>query len=242
MLFNRTNSYIFALCAVKRGLISLKYFKTDITHMYILLSDADSSFWTPYTCLFFQERHIQNPFKHLRWSVFACPVNNFKPLTDCAKTLNLRCLKSFEYTCTHIACNNVLCHHNKCMIEYFEFLYGSGVICLPLDIPKRITLTTSLEKDRRGRPIALILDNTMQYPHILKNNICHSKKWVPPLNFHFDTNPVFGYILIHSFGKIHVLVVTVELIWLLLWNAFSFNFVPMSNRFPLGWQDSEEAM
>ena len=43
----------------------------------------------------FQQKHIQNPFKHLRWSVFACPVNDFKPLTVCTKTLHLRCLKSF---------------------------------------------------------------------------------------------------------------------------------------------------
>ena len=44
------------------------------------------------------------------------------------------------------------------------------------------------------------------------------------------------------FDKIHALVVTVELIWLLLLNILSFNFVPMPNKFLLGWQDSEEAM
>ena len=60
-----------------------------------MLSGVESSFWTPYTYLAFQQKHIQNPFKHLRWSVFACPVNDFKPLTVCTKTLHLRCLKSF---------------------------------------------------------------------------------------------------------------------------------------------------
>ena len=58
----------------------------------------------------------------------------------------------------------------------------------------------------------------------------------------FDTNPVFGHVLIHPFDKTHVLVVTVELIWLLLLNILSFNFVPMPNKFLLGLQDSEEAM
>ena len=86
---------MFAGCAVKHKLIPLKYFKTYIIYIYIILSSVESSFWTPYTCLAFQQKHIQNPFKHLRWSVFACPVNDFKPLTVCAKTLYLRCLKMF---------------------------------------------------------------------------------------------------------------------------------------------------
>ena len=163
MLLNRTNSYIFALYAVEPELLLklLKYFKTYITYMCILPRDAKSSFWTPYTCLVFQQKHIQTAFKHLRWSVFACPVNNFKPLTVCAKTLHLRCLKRFEYACIQIACSKVLRHHNKGMMEYFEFLFGPGIICLPLDIPKRILLTTSLQKDRRGRLIAFISVNTI---------------------------------------------------------------------------------
>ena len=69
----------------------------------------------------------------------------------------------------------------------------------------------------------------------------YSNKRVPPPFFHLHNNPVSGYVLIHSFDKTHVLVVTVELIWLLLLNILSFNFVPTSNKFLLGWQDSEEA-
>ena len=42
---------------------------------------------------------------------------------------------------------------------------------------------------------------------------------------------MFGHVLIHSFDKTHVLVVTVELIWLLLLNVLSFNFVPTPNKF-----------
>ena len=53
---------------------------------------------------------------------------------------------------------------------------------------------------------------------------------------------MFGHVPSHSFNKIHVLVVTVELIWLLLLNILSFTFVPTSNNVLLGWQDSEEAM
>ena len=53
---------------------------------------------------------------------------------------------------------------------------------------------------------------------------------------------MFGQVLSHSFDKIHVLVVTVEFIWLLLLNMLSFKFVPTQYKFILGWQDSEEAM
>ena len=42
---------------------------------------------------------------------------------------------------------------------------------------------------------------------------------------------MFGHVLIHSFDKTHVLVVTVEFIWLLLLNILSFNFVPEPNKF-----------
>ena len=135
MLLRRTNSYIFVRCAVKRQVISWKYFKTYITYIYILLSGVDSSFWTPYTCLTFQQRHIQNPFKHLRWSVFACPVNNFKLLTVCAKILSqmLEEVLNTPAFGLHLAMFCV-----KCLMGYFEFLYGLGIICLPLNIPEKL--------------------------------------------------------------------------------------------------------
>ena len=82
----------------------------------------------------------------------------------------------------------------------------------------------------------------MQYPGTLKNNIYGSNKRVPPPIFHSDTNPAFGHVLLHSFDKNHVLVVTEELVWLLLLNIPYFNFVPTPNKFLLGWQDSQEAM
>ena len=40
-----------------------------------------------------EHNHTQNPFKHLRWSVFAQTVNTSKSLTAYAKKLHLRCLK-----------------------------------------------------------------------------------------------------------------------------------------------------
>ena len=67
------------------------------------------------------------------------------------------------------------------------------------------------------------------------------EKRVPPSFFHSYTNPVLGHVMTHS-TKTHVLVVTMELIWLLLLNILSLNFVPTPNKFLLGWQDSEEAL
>ena len=74
----------------------------------------------------------------------------------------------------------------------------------------------------------------MQYPFTLKNNSCNSNKRVPAPFFHSDTNLIFGHVLIHSFDKTHVLVVTAELIWLLLLNVLSFNFVSTPNKYLLG--------
>ena len=75
-----------------------------------------------------------------------------------------------------------------------------------------------------------------------KNNIYYSNKPVPSPFFHLDTNPVFCHVLIHSFDKTHVLVVTLELIWLLLLNILTFNFVQMPKKFLLGWQNSDKGL
>ena len=111
-----------------------------------------------------------------------------------------------------------------------------------LNIPEKLHWQHLFESQKKQRLIAFILVNKIQYPRTLKNSIYYSSKRVPPSFFHSNTNPVFCHVLIHSFDKTHVLVVTVELIWLLLLNILSFNFVPMPNKFLLGWQDSEEAM
>ena len=52
----------------------------------------------------------------------------------------------------------------------------------------------------------------------------------PPLFFHSDTNLVLSHAVVQSVDKIHVLVVTVELTWLLFLNILSFNFFSTSNK------------
>ena len=96
---------------------------------------------------------------------------------------------------------------------------------------RKIALTTSLRKARRGKDSSPLSQLIQYNPYTLKSNIYHSSKREPPPFFHLDTNPVFGHVLIHSIDKTHVLVVTVESIWLLFLNIISFNFVPTPNKF-----------
>ena len=71
----------------------------------------------------------------------------------------------------------------------------------------------------------------MQYPRTLKNNIYHSSKWGLLQFLHLDISPVTGHNLVHSVDKTHVLIVTVNLIWLLFLNILSFNFVAAPRKF-----------
>ena len=103
-----------------------------------------------------------------------------------------------EYSCVQNASNNVLCH-NKRLMGYLEFLYGSGIICLLLNIPEKLHWQHLFGKPEQAETLTFILVNTIQYPRTLQNNIYHSNKRVPPPFFHSDTNPVFGHVLIHSF-------------------------------------------
>ena len=98
----------------------------------------------------------------------------------------------------------------------------------------------SSKSQKRHRLAAFILVNTIQHPRTLKYSIYHSNKRGPLPFFHSDTNPVLVYVLFHSVDKIHVLVVTVELIWLLFLNFLSTLYQHQMNL--LGWQDSEEAL
>ena len=50
------------------------------------------------------------------------------------------------------------------------------------------------------------------------------------VGFYSHTKTVFGRVLVHSVDKTHVLLVTVELIWLLFLNILSFNFVQTPNK------------
>ena len=89
----------------------------------------------------------------------------------------------------------------------------------------------SLKSQKKQRLIAFILVNAIQYPCTLKSNIYQSNKQWTPSFFHLHTNLVLGHVLIHSVDKIHVLVVTVELIWFLIFNIIYFIFAPTPNKF-----------
>ena len=82
---------------------------------------------------------------------------------------------------------------------------------------------------KRQRLITFIfIFNTIQYPRNLRNNIYHSKS---ETHQHFFIEiPILGHILIHSVDKTNILVVTVELIWLMFFNIFFFNFVPTPKK------------
>ena len=156
MLLNRTNYFITfrTLCCAQRQLISLKCFTAQITYFHILISGVECRFCTLYTCLVLQQSHIQNPFKHL--SVFACPLNDFKPLTVYAKNSILNVLKGSKYTCVQIAPNNVLYYH-KHLMGHFEFLDGSRIICFPLNIQKKFDRQHLFEKPKEAETHRLYL-------------------------------------------------------------------------------------
>ena len=72
-------------------------------------------------------------------------------------------------------------------MEYFEFLNGLRIICLPFEYFRKTASTTCLQKARRGRELSP-LSFLIRCPRILNNNIYHSNKWEPPSFFHLDTN------------------------------------------------------
>ena len=139
-----------------------------------------------------------------------------------------------------MAPGNVLCHHNRHLLGNFEFLHGLRMTCVPLNVSEKLHWQHLLEKLRernRGSSHSCFV-NTIQHPRIQKNNINHSSmenfhdssKQRPPSFFHSHNRPALGRALVHSVGKTHALVVTVELIWLLFLNILSFNFVQTPNE------------
>ena len=70
----------------------------------------------------------------------------------------------------------------------------------------------------------------IQHPRVLKNNIDYSSKQGTPPFFHTDNNLALGHVLVHSIDKTHVLVITMQSIWLLFLNILSFNFVLTPNK------------
>ena len=105
---------------------------------------------------------------------------------------------------------------------YFEFLHGSRLICLLLSN----SLTICLQKTRKIRdssPLSLLIRHNTLAPWRTTSTI---QAYGDHHFLHLDTNPVICRALVHSVNKTHVLVVTVDLIWLLFLNIISFfNFV-----------------
>ena len=193
----------------------------------MLRSGVDSSICTPCTC-------------HHTPSVLRTPSNIWDGVFLCKQLITLSrhlvtqkhsvldVWRDSEYACVQTRPSNVLCHHNEHLMGYRIPTW------LDYNLPsfkyfRKIALTTFFQRARRGRhssPSALL----MQYSIHPEENIYHSNKLGPPPFFDLDTSPILGQVLVHSVEKSHVLVVTVELIWLLFVNIFSFNFAPEPSK------------
>ena len=92
---------------------------------------------------------------------------------------------------------NVLCHHNKYLMGYLEFLHSSRIIYLPSVKYFRKNSISSKSLKRKRLIIVFIFVNTIQYAHNLESNIFLNKLGPPPF-FHSDTNLVLGHVLVHS--------------------------------------------
>ena len=90
-------------------------------------------------------------------------------------------------------------------------------------------MTTCLEKARRGRessPLSLLIRRNTYASWITTSTIQTNGN-----HHHFFIQiPILGHVLVHSVDKTHVLVVTVELVWLLFLNTYFFNFVSIPNK------------
>ena len=106
--------------------------------------------------------------------------------------------------------------------------------CYPLNIlwifQESFIDNNSSESQERQRLTTFIFVNTIQNPHILRNNIDHSSKRGQPPFFHSDTSLALSHILVDSVSKTSILVVAVELIWLFFLNILPFNFVQRQNK------------
>ena len=126
---------------------------------------------------------------------------------------------------------NVLCHHKKILIGYFEFLHGSMIICLPLNVSEKLHwqhLFENLEEGGDSSSLSLLIRyNTRtlwRTTSIIQTNGDHH-------HFFIGIPLMYLVALVHSVDKTHVLVVTVELIWSLFLNILSLNFVSTLHKF-----------
>ena len=142
----------------------------------------------------------------------------------------------FASTCVRIA-PNVSWHHNKHLMRYFKFLLGSRIIYIPFNIPENLYWQYLFQKPEEAETHSLYLS---QYNTIAT----HAEEQHPPFSqkgtttiFSFGCQSCACHVMVYSVDKTHVLVVTVELIWLLFLNMLSFNFISAPNKSLLGWQD-----
>ena len=94
---------------------------------------------------------------------------------------------------------------------------------------RKITLTKYLRKARRGRyssPSSLLIWCNSHAPWITTSTI----QTIGNHHHFFIRLPIVGLVLAHPVDKTHVLVVTVELIWLLFLIISFFNFAPTPNK------------
>ena len=132
--------------------------------------------------------------------------------------------RGYEYACVQIAPGNILRHHNKYLMGYFEFLHGWRIICLSWNISGKLHwhyVCQKLGKAENHLPSSFL---TWYNSHALRKttftnqtNGNHHHFFIPIL--------ILQLAMLHSIDKTHVLVVTVEFISLLLLNMFSFNLV-----------------
>ena len=144
MLLNRIH-----LWSSNRYLLLLKYFKRFYYFITFYIAAGRVFFLHTLHQSFFSAESYSKLLEKSNMENFAYSVKNFKPISVHAKSLHLRCLKGFWMRL--IAPVNVLCHHNKHPMRYFELLYGWRIIYLSLKYFRKIAVTTSLRKARRCR-------------------------------------------------------------------------------------------
>ena len=111
---------------------------------------------------------------------------------------------------------------------YFEFLHGSTIICLPLNISEKFHQQHLFEKLEEAETHCLHLcqsDSVPTYPE--QQHLPFRQMRSNPF-FHLDTNPVLDHVLFYSVNKTNVLVV--RTVWLWFFNIVSLNFASTPNK------------
>ena len=110
-----------------------------------------------------------------------------------------------------------------------SWMFESVLNTLYLDWPANV-LRSCLGKARKSRdslPLFFLIQCNTHSPCRTTSTIERNGKHH---NF-FIWVTILGHVLVQSVDKIHVLVVTVQLIWLLFLKTFSFNLVPTPNKY-----------